>query len=1702
MTRRVLILVIALMGTIGPLLAQNTVIPDANFEQALIDLNIDSDGMINGLVLTSDIDTIAELSVFNRDIADLTGIQSFSSLEQFNCSGNRLSTIDLSGNTNLINLNASSNQLTVLDIGINTSLVVLNLQDNQLQSLNITSNTALEEVNFTNNQIINIDLTANSAITSLKCASNRLASLDVSGMPQLEELICSTNQLNAINVSNNVGLKNLLCASNNLTGIDVAANTSLLFLDCSDNQISMLDVTTNRELQQLTTSANQLSNLDVSQNDSLTLLAFANNQLSNIDVGANLKLENFVCASNLLTTLNTENNASLRSVDFSFNLIESVNFDVNDSLQSVNGSNNRLQAISIQNGNNAILSTFSVVNNPELTCINIDNDMEIGSAWLKDASANYATDCDPLLTAIPDPNFEQALIGLGLDIAPIDGFVITDSINKLVNLDVSLQNIMDLTGIEDFASLAVLNCSNNVIVNLDLTKNSSLTGLDCSSNALVSLIVKNNNNASLVNFDARNNPSLTCIAVDDASQIGAMWQKDAGASYADNCVAVSTFIPDDNFEQLLIDRGIDTGPLDNYVLTSAISGITMLDVSGENIENLTGIEGFAALTTLDCSSNLLFELDVSQNLSLTNLICFNNYLSQLDVAINTSLVALNCSNNRLSQLDVSTNTTLEELIVDSNFLTSLDLSANSNLQILNCNSNNLPDGGLNLASNTGLLELFCSDNNFVNLDVTQNAMLTKLDISGNRLSMIDLTQNGGLQDLDASSNFIVSIDLTANTALDTLNVSSNLLQALSLTNNIALRLINAENNQLMSMDLSTNSMLETLFLASNEVMTLDLTNNSMLSILDVDKNRLATLDVSGNLNLLSLSCANNFLPALDLTSSVSLVSLNFDDNDLMNIDISANADLESLSFSRNSLSTIDVSSNPLLANLSADNNQLTALDLTNNAEIQLLSLTGNAITALDLTLQTKLISLAVSSNELTSLNLKNGNNVNLEVLNALDNPELLCIEVDDENNIGSSWRVDAIASFSENCHYNDTFIPDDNFESVLSVITGEIDNNDDYILTASISGLGVLDVSNSGITDLTGIEDFLDLEELNASNNSLDSVYLNQLTNLRILNVSGNNLSNLDLVDNKLLANIDISSNQIAQLKTDSLTVMSVFNANDNLISELIFDNNSLLTALTAANNQLEILSIQNGANNGLTTLEVSSNPNLTCIQVDDVNNIGSAWVIDATASYSENCHYNETFVPDVAFEQALIDLGLDETSTGPLDNYIPTSRAMAATVLNISNYGITDLTGLQDFVNLTNLNCSSNDLTLLNLDNNLNLEVIDCSNNKLSEIDVSIADSLRILDISGNSIGVLDVTQNTALRILRFSSNNLIGLDITRNTRLTTVVGQVNSLFSIDANNGQNEDISSFDLRNNPNLTCILVDNIDSANVYTGWFKDSQAEYKLICDDDDNDGVPDVDDVCPGTPFGSQVDLFGCALFSLPTDNFTVLTTSESCRGGNNGMINITAKEILAYTATLTSELDSITSYEFGDQVEIRNVRAGSYKLCITVADKAGYEQCYTLIITEPEDLKVLSSGRRTNGRVSYQMSGSDSYIIEFNGRKFETAESEITLTLLKGQNMIRIKTKLDCQGLFEENFFFSEDIFPFPNPFNHTLNIGLNDQWSDNVQVNIYSISGKLQYSENIGASEEGLEGIDTSEFTAGVYILELVGEDEIKTFKIVKK
>ena len=175
------------------------------------------------------------------------------------------------------------------------------------------------------------------------------------------------------------------------------------------------------------------------------------------------------------------------------------------------------------------------------------------------------------------------------------------------------------------------------------------------------------------------------------------------------CFGQYTSIPDQNFEQALIDFGYDD-VIDRKVLTMNIDTLKKLDVRKKNISDLTGIEDFTALTYLDYHSNKLTNLDLSGYTALTYLKCHNNQITNLDVSKNTALTGLYCGSNKLTSLDVSQNTALTGFSCYNNQITNLDVSQNTALEELDCESNQLTK--LDVSRCTALLYLSCGGNKF------------------------------------------------------------------------------------------------------------------------------------------------------------------------------------------------------------------------------------------------------------------------------------------------------------------------------------------------------------------------------------------------------------------------------------------------------------------------------------------------------------------------------------------------------------------------------------------------------------------------------------------------------------------------------------------------------------------------------------------------------------------------------------------------------------------------------------------------------------------------------------------------------------------------------------------------------------------------------------------------------------------------------
>jgi Leucine-rich repeat (LRR) protein len=413
----------------------------------------------------------------------------------------------------------------------------------------------------------------------------------------------------------------------------------------------------------------------------------------------------------------------------------------------------------------------------------------------------------------------------------------------------------------------------------------------------------------------------------------------------------------------------------------------------------------------------------------------------------------------------------------------------------------------------------------------------------------------------------------------------------------------------------------------------DFTN---LNFLYCHDNLLTNLDVSHNTALKSLACHQNQLSSLDVTQNTALTSLGCYSNQLTGLDVTQNNLLTTLTCSNSQLASLDVTQNTNLVNLYSLNGQITSLDLTQNTGLKILNLSGNhQLTSIDVSNNTALTNfICNNNNQLTSLNIKNGNNTNLSGYSSLNTPNLNCIQVDDVAYSTTNWtNIDPASSFSTTCS-PETYVPDNNFENHLEthdaignvVPLGDTTSmgngiaNDDYVTTSRINTVTYLYMPSLGITDLTGIEDFIAIKNLQIPSNQLTTLDVSQNTALELFYCSVNQLTSLDVSANTALIYLNCSSNQLTTLDVSTNLALQDLSCSVNQIATLDVSLNTNLNRLIVTNGQLTSLNVKNGNNTNFTAFNATTNPNLTCIEVDDAAWSTINWTNkDANSTYVNN---------------------------------------------------------------------------------------------------------------------------------------------------------------------------------------------------------------------------------------------------------------------------------------------------------------------------------------------------------------------------------------------------------------------------------------------------------------------------------------------------
>ena len=435
----------------------------------------------------------------------------------------------------------------------------------------------------------------------------------------------------------------------------------------------------------------------------------------------------------------------------------------------------------------------------------------------------YITDAN-----VPDKTFREYLLkqfdkdGNGV-LTPAERYAVTE-------IDVENKYISNLSGLQFFPNLKVLNCSHNRLTKLDVSKNTVLQELVCWENQLTSL-------------DVSQNTALQELAC---------------------------------FENQLTSLDVSQNPA-LQKLNCGHNRLTSLDVS-KNTE----------LTYLKCSYNRLTELDVSKNTELTYLDCGYNRLTELDVSQNTKLTALYFVSNKITSLQADNCTNLTVIFTGSNKYKvevykktrildpsilpgNFDISRVRNLKgatqnadgtltvqegggkvtyeyrcvgeiykpfTLNVTETDDPNAGIvppvtppsgggdSIAINASnfpdpdfrnyVKAEFDKDNNN-SLSESERKTATVINVKDKLIETLEgIEFFPNLKELDCSINQLSRLDVSQNTALEKLDCSTNQLASLNLSKNAKLKYLYCSQNELTSLDLSP-TVVSTLYAAGNQI---------------------------------------------------------------------------------------------------------------------------------------------------------------------------------------------------------------------------------------------------------------------------------------------------------------------------------------------------------------------------------------------------------------------------------------------------------------------------------------------------------------------------------------------------------------------------------------------------------------------------------------------------------------------------------------------------------------------------------------------------------------------------------------------------------------------------------------------------------------------------------------------------------------------
>ncbi len=320
--------------------------------------------------------------------------------------------------------------------------------------------------------------------------------------------------------------------------------------------------------------------------------------------------------------------------------------------------------------------------------------------------------------------------------------------------------------------------------------------------------------------------------------------------------------------------------------------------------------------------------------------------------------------------------------------------------------------------------------------------------------------------------------------------------------------------------------------------------------------------------------------------------------------------------------------------------------------------------------------------------------------------------------------------------YHDTEVEFEDAEFERYCLEHFDDDGDGRIIGREVRNIREMNVSELGLTSLSGIEAFENLEVLYCSDNELSSLDLRQNKKLKDLNCRNNPLISLDVSGFTSLQSLachttSLNASGCTSLQDLSFNTLSVVNINLSGCTNLKMD---FLNGASFMNGKLETLDVSDcpGVQNmiifskvpQLTSFDVSGCTNLQSLYTDG-GNLTTLDVSGCTSLQTLNCRNHPLTT-------------LDVSGCINLQNLIITDEGTIGTTVmcNLTSLDLSDCSALQT------LNCRNNQLTDLDLSNCPALYDLSCSSNQLTTLDVSFCPDLSSLYCGDNPLQSMTILQ------------------------------------------------------------------------------------------------------------------------------------------------------------------------------------------------------------------------------------------------------------------------------------------------------------------------------------------------------------------------